>query len=587
MPPNIHLSQVGYLCDARKRLALSGLEAAEFEIQDLTRHLRDAIGKHENWQTVFRGQLQPHQGGMGRYFIGDFTEIRRPGVYRAVLPGKTGHSYPFVISDAAFAVLPPLFLDYVHNQRCGPFENEWRGPCHLDDAVRSDDGRPIDVVGGWHDAGDLRKWMATTPLPARGFIHIREKLNPSRNNWREEPYQNDLLSELAWGVRFILKMQDPRTGMVYEDVGGGGDRRRLPISQWWLDNHAGCYADNEENHFTDNRPRSGDERRVRVQYNPIVQYTNLTILMEAARVFERFDPELVQRCRRAGLRCWRFMDGKAADDYHTWTSTLSWRLLAALPLVKAKAIAPQVLAEIATLLFALQDGARGFWHMDTKRREPYRGIVHAAQPVIALASLIEWNRTGKLADKAVKALRACWKQFICPMLQTNPFGLMPYALFVKEPTQGDVYHDFGNGMKYRFFMPDHSDQKINHGLASHWTSWAHGLALAGTVLNERAWIEAAWDQLHWLMGNNPCNTSLITGVGYSNAMPYSRFFGNLPGGFCLGPRGDAKDRIFIESEGWPDWSSGEYWMVPLANSLMALAYLLPVQVERTRKLGRN
>ena len=93
------------------------------------------------------------------------------------------------------------------------------------------------------------------------------------------------------------------------------------------------------------------------------------------------------------------------------------------------------------------------------------------------------------------------------------------------------------------------------------------------------------DQLHWLTGCNPLNASLISGIGYNNVMPYSRYAGRLDGGFCLGPRGDDQDRMYADMEGYNDWSTGEYWTVPTANTLMALSVLMPQSIERRRKLG--
>ncbi len=573
--PNVLVSQVGYLCDVRKRFVVPDGAATEFEIQDMTRHTRETLGEWENWLPIFRGHLQPARGAMGDFAVGDFSAVRGPGFYRVVLVGDAGHSYPFAISDGAFARLPRMFLDYCHNQRCGPFENEWRGPCHLDDGVRSDNGAPVDVVGGWHDAGDVRKWMATTPLPVLGLLQMHERFG-SENDW---------LDEAAWGVRFILKMQDPATGMIFEDVGGGGDSRKQPDSSWWSENHAGVYADNEDNRFTDNAPGSGDERRVRVQYNPIVQYTNITILLRAADAFHEGDPAFAKSCADAARRCWQFMDGKRTDSFHSWTSVLSWRLLAALEICKAGFAAEEALVEAVMAVLALQDREAGYWWYDATQREPYRGTLHSAQPVIAVARLIEEFPSHPCASRAADAVRRCADKFIAPMLQTNPFGIMPYALYLQPRSADDVYHDGGGGGTFRFFMPTRSKRDVNHGLAAHWTSWAHGLALAAGVLGERSWSDAAWDQLHWLMGANPRNLSMISGVGYAQAMPYTRFYGVLPGGFCIGPRGDAEDRIYIESDGRCDWSSGEYWMPPLANTLMAFAHLLPTNVDRSRKLG--
>ena len=139
----------------------------------------------------------------------DFSDLTEAGVYRAVLPGVAGHSFQFFINDGTFSQLPRLFLDFVHDRRSGDFENDWRGPSHLDDAIRSDTGEQIDCVGGWYDAGDLRKWMSMTMIPALGFLDVYERLDLSWNHFASEQVtDNDFITETIWGVKFILKMQD-------------------------------------------------------------------------------------------------------------------------------------------------------------------------------------------------------------------------------------------------------------------------------------------------------------------------------------------------------------------------------------------
>ncbi len=186
-PPGIHVSQLGFPCSARKRIVVPAEAAAgagEFHLQDMEHSDTESLGAFENWKTVFRGRLERHEGPMGSYLVGDFSALREPGIYRAVLPPRAGEgaadvaawSFPFPVADGVHARLPSLFLDYMHGQRCGDFENDLRGPCHLDDAVRTDTGAPVDAVGGWHDAGDLRKWMATAVLPILGLFEIRSRL---------------------------------------------------------------------------------------------------------------------------------------------------------------------------------------------------------------------------------------------------------------------------------------------------------------------------------------------------------------------------------------------------------------------------
>ncbi len=593
--PQIIASQIGYLCSARKRAYLRaegasarGPAPSGFEIQDMAQVDSEALGQSENWKTVFRGTLSRHSGPMGDWLVGDFSRVTKPGLYRAVLPGSSGPaawSFPFVVSDGVYSRLIPMFLNYVHSQRCGDFENELRGPCHLDDGRRSDTGAPVDVVGGWHDAGDLRKWMATTPMPILGFFALRDNLGYARNWWGERPHEDDVLAEASWGLRWMLKMQDPDTGMFYEDVGGGGDSRRLPGTVWWYENHAGCYADNAGNHFSDNRRSSGDERQVRVQYNPIVQYLAVTILMDAVDHFKAHYPAFSLLCRQSALRCWDFLKTRRRDEYHGWTSVLSWRLLAALRLHATGVVAESEVSALVSVLLDLQSRERGFWFMDNARREPYRGILHSAQPLIALSAFIESDYEHPLVGQTRDALARCRDQYVLPMLTTNPFGIMPYGVYSSRRTDIDVYHELPGGLFYRFFMPEHALERLNHGLAAHWTSWAHGLAVVGRVLESEVCRQGARDQLEWLMGCNPLGVCMVTGVGYRNATPYSRFYGPLPGGFCVGPRGTEKDEVWVDTEGRTVWSSGEYWMPPLANALLALSNLLPARVLPAGKVG--
>lgn len=594
-PPAIHVSQVGWTCSSRKRIVVAAEaagSAAEFVIQDLGRIDAQALGAAESWAAAFRGRLAAHRGPMGAYLVGDFSALARPGVYRAMLASagaRPAWSFPFVISDAAWSRLPALFLDYVHMQRCGEFENDARGPCHLDDGIRSDTGAAVDAAGGWHDGGDVRKWMATTPLPILGFFEMRNRLGFSRNHWRERPHEDDLLAEAAWGLRWMLKMQDPATGMFFEDVGGGGDSRREAGMSWWYENHAGCLADNSGNRFTDNRPGTGDERTVRVQYNPVAQYVAVCILMDAADHFHPHYPAFSQLCRQAAVRCWDFMKARRKDEFHGWTSVVAWRLLAALRLHTVGASAESELAALVSVMLDQQSPA-GYWYMDRGREEPYRGILSSAQPVIALAGFLESDYEHPLAAAVRAALDRCRAQFIMPMLETNPFGMMPYGLFSRPRSEADVYHPWKeapgeNALVYRFFMPTGAPEKVNHGLASHWTSWAHALALLGQILADDACRDAAFDQLAWLTGCNPLNACMIAGVGCRTASPYSRFYGTIPGGFSVGPRGTAEDEAAVDLEGRTEWISGEYWMVPLANASMALAALLPSRVLASKKLG--
>ena len=594
--PKVYVNHVGFLCDATKRVVVVGSDATEFQVQDMGVPWAESLDGNENWKTVLTAPLKKQSSEMGEYLEGDFSELTAPGVYRCVLPGLKGWSYQFVLSDGVFHPLISYLLDAVHVRRSGAFENEWRGPSHLDDARRVDAGKVFDASGGWYDAGDVRKWMTTALLPALGFVDVSRRLGNHRRHFTEEHTgSDDWLTEACWGTDFILKMQDPETGMIFEEIGGGGEARKVPGMSWWYENQSGCYADNSDNRFTDNRVDSGDERRARTSYNPVVQYSSISVLLQTASAIESVDPERAKRYAERAGRVWAFVDDKAEEDeMHGWTVVRAWRLQAALRLHARGATSTAAVESAAEALLELWNPTTGYWWMDESREDHYRGIVHAAQPLIALGELLTGTADGAdgadnlgkaLKNRALETVTTAWETYVSRLLATNPYRFMPYGLFNRDHTSGDTYRRWDGELRFRFTMPEHSEQRVNHGLMGHWTSWAHALSLLAETTGRREIKEAAWQQLYWALGNNPVHGSFVTGVGYNHPMPHSRFHGTIVGGFMNGFRGDEKDELFVDLAGRADWSTTEYWNVPAANALQALARLLPNRIDRSRKLG--
>jgi hypothetical protein len=588
--PLLITSHIGYALQDRKRLVIRNAPAGcrGFSIQDMSRNAVQSMLGNENWMPVLHASLHAHRGPWGDALVGDFSELRRPGIYRAVLDdGAAGRSVQFAIADGVGGDLPRLMLDYVHAQRCGEHHDHLRGPCHLDDARRSDDGRQVDVTGGWHDAGDARKWMHHATLPALALEAWHQRGAGRWNHWRSA-YQDDVLDEIAWGASFILRMQDPENGMIWEDVGGGGDARRKPGVSWWYDNVSGCYADNADNRFTDNIPGSGDERNVRTAYHPTVQYVNLLVLLRSSAALVSTDRALSERCRTAARRIWAYVQGKSGDELHGWTSVRSWRLQAVLALNMAEMADVNEVRRATQALLANRHEGLAWWHFDASRSDLHRGVLSAAQPLQALAELVRWDGDAALVSQARAALAATWDGYIAPMLAATPYGMMPYGAYLAPITEGDDYHPLaGTGCLFRCFMPERVAHGVRLGTNSHITSWGHALATVGNVLGDERWRQVAWDQLHWIAGSNPFGISLISGVGYGEPMPHSRLLGRITGGIMNGPRGDSADQPVQDTEHGADWATCEYWNPIVANAMLALAELLPTNIDPYGKLGRT
>ena len=110
-------------------------------------------------EPVYEGNLKSKQGDWGKIFIGDFSELKEPGQYYI----RSGEqiSFPFSIRQSLYTEYLKKHLIRYLWQRCGDPENGYSRGCHMDDGKRSDNGEHQSAVGGWHDAGDLRKWGTT------------------------------------------------------------------------------------------------------------------------------------------------------------------------------------------------------------------------------------------------------------------------------------------------------------------------------------------------------------------------------------------------------------------------------------------
>jgi hypothetical protein len=583
----ISASHIGYLCDAPKFAVVRNVTSTRFVVENMGKMGAAPLGAGKSsYLVVCEGEIERVDTLLGTFGRCDFSSVTTPGIYRVVLPESDARTFQFTIADGAYHRLPTLFLDFIHELRSGYFSDDLRGPLNVDDGVRSDTGQPWEASGGWYDAGDLRKWMGHSTLPALAFMETEQQLRLRRRAFAvPEAYESDWLTEAAWGLPFIARMQDPETGMFFEDVGGGLTARFRPGMSWWYENHAGCYADNADNRFTDNLRASGDERQVRVHYNPIAQYTNIAIMARAYAAYGAYNAALAQQAHAVALAAWAFCQTRLDDEEHGWTAVRSWRLIAALELWRAGLESFGPVETALDALLANFDAVLGFWRNAADAPEPYRGILHSAQPLVALAKLLDYAPEATAAARVRQLLADCKRDYIDPMTATNPYRFMPFGVYSAPNTEGDTFRPWREWV-IRFCMPVNHPQQINHGLGGHWMSWAHGLAYVGQVLGDVSWSALAWAQIEWLTGNNHLDVSFISGVGHNNPMPHSRFLGTLIGGFMNGFRGTPEDVPGADLERDAEWNSTEYWNVPLANCLMALCRLLPPTVATNRKLGQ-
>ena len=138
--------QVGYLPDDPKIAVLSS---------DVPLTGKFSVGDY----TADIGPDQVPGGPSRTTTVSTSRTVRGPGRYR--IKFAEVESPEFAIGPDAYKDVPSALLEFMRLQRCG--ENPITGEkCHQQDGFDTTTGEMVDLVGGWHDAGDRLKHMITT-----------------------------------------------------------------------------------------------------------------------------------------------------------------------------------------------------------------------------------------------------------------------------------------------------------------------------------------------------------------------------------------------------------------------------------------
>jgi hypothetical protein len=340
-----------------------------------------------------------------------------------------------------------------------------------------------------------------------------------------------LLAEARQGVHYFLGIQDHATGALFHNIGGGRD----------------SWHDNLDCRYTDNVPKSGDERRIwpTPWALPAGKFTTLYALYAGA--LKESDPALAARCAAAARESVRFDRSLG----HETADALQWRMWGFLELWRYdrrpedKAAALDALSRFLTLqvteFVGGQKETRGFFRSAPGSAEFHRKHVGADYSIWAIAEFLgEWPEHQE-AGRWREAVALWVEGYVKVFARRNPFGLLPYALYSDVPKEHPHhrYRPIGDGLYYRYFI---AGQKFGTNARSSLSAAA--LAAAARVLNRPDLLDDAYRLLEWTVGNNPFQLSTMNGVGVTQPFALSFQMGNIPGGVTMGIMGDEADQPF-------------------------------------------
>ncbi|MDQ2718726.1 MAG: glycoside hydrolase family 9 protein [Bacteroidota bacterium] len=223
----IKLNQLGFYPNAPKAAVITG-ETLSKEFYITSTNLRD---------TFFAGTLSEEKQSAyssTKTRIAIFSRLTNKGSFVVCVPG-IGNSYIFEINNDVLKKAGIATLKGYYYQRASmPLEEKYAGKWHRssghpDNVVyihpsAATKARPagtiISTPGGWYDAGDYNKYIVNSGISMGTLLSAYEDFPDYFKQLKTNIPESDngvpdILNEVIYNLRWMLTMQDPGDGGVY------------------------------------------------------------------------------------------------------------------------------------------------------------------------------------------------------------------------------------------------------------------------------------------------------------------------------------------------------------------------------------
>jgi endoglucanase len=473
---SIKVDQVGYL-PARTKLAIVTEPRAAGSF---------AVRRSADGSEVLTGRLgpplaDPDTGNTVR--IADFSVLNQTGSFYLDVAG-VGASHEFDVAPDVYAKVFYAAMRAFYGQRCGAavdlaptYPGYRHAACHAtgtpnpDALMHASSGRSgaVEATRGWHDAGDYGKYVVNSGITTGELLWTYEAFANRVGSVRLDIPESggsvpDLLSEVRWNLDWMLKMQD-RDGGVWPKL---------------TSERFGSFVMPE-------RDDGGPRYVIGTGSDPFKSSCATgdfaAVMAGAARIFRPFDPDFAAGALSAAERAWRWLlphpsvvfkncCGVQTGEYGD-ANCADERLWAAAELFRTTGAAEYnayFTANHASARPGLIGGGAPSW-----------------QDVGTLALLTYYFSAPPATDEAVRAeIRA---------------DTLAAANAIVARTAANPYHV---SLRSTDYVWGSNGVAANYGVL---------LALAYTMQPNPAYLDAAADNLHYLLGRNSFGLSWVTQTG--------------------------------------------------------------------------
>jgi endoglucanase len=464
---DIKVDQVGYLPHGAKvAMVASSTLAKEFSVK---RSGKDSVAFHGK---LAEPVTDPDSGDLVQ--ILDFSKLDKPGKYYIEVPG-VGRSWDFSIDGNVFSNAFYLTMRSYYGQRCGTavdlgpkFPGYKHAACHLQGAYHASSGKtgPHVSAKGWHDAGDYGRYVVNSGISTGTLLWAWELYGDRLKQVKLDIPESgngtpDILNEIRWNLDWMLSMQDEDGGAWQKQTSDRFCNFIMPEKDALVSDVIGTGAEPYKSSCA-----TGDFAAV---------------MAIAARAYRPFDAAYADKCLRVARQAWDWLekhpdvlfhnpagvstgdygDGNCADE-HLWAS-----------------------AELAR---TTGDAAFDRYFLD--HFTPFRKTIRAVGPPswADVAPLALWTYAlghGKNAD----AVAAITQDSVSAAQQiVERTARHPYRISL---TPAD-YIWGSNGVAANYSMQ---------------------LMVANALHPDTSFVDAALDNLHYLLGRNTFSLSWVTQLG--------------------------------------------------------------------------
>ncbi|WP_084260481.1 glycoside hydrolase family 9 protein [Thiothrix lacustris] len=506
--PRIAVNQVGYLPNATKRAIL--LNADSTEPLELVQTPGDLLMEKLPLETA-----PPDSDNLHLTWV-DFSKVKLPGEY--YLRQGELKSAPFRIGVDIYDNPSWLLQRSYYLQRCGvALQDTLTGlehaACHTSDALyaRRDDinqaNEPHPATGGWHDAGDFGKYMATATVTVNRLMSLYlmqpERYQDNALNIPESGNgKSDLLDEVAFELDWMLKMQR-MDGAVY---------RKLAGTEW----------------VSARKPEDDTAQRYIYGISAPETAKFAASMALAARTYRTVSPKDAELYQVAAINAWAWLEKhpNMEIDWRKSDDGGSGKYLSSGTDTETNLEFDDDDRLAAAIELYLTTGERQYrdYLQAVAPNTPYTLFEWKDPSALALWHLLTWDKTPELAT-----LRASIKA-----------KLLERADALLATVEDCPLH-----MANKRLVWGSNKMLAEEGIT---------LLQAWHYTGEARYLDAALDQVDFLFGRNPFALSFVTTVGAHSVQSPLHLFGTaikrtIPGLLVGGPNVLAQDNIAPRDQG--------------------------------------